>query len=223
MFQDFMICGTDEAGRGPVFGPLVIAGVTIQDDSELKEIGVRDSKKLTPNKREILAKKIREIAEKYEIIIISASDIDDMRKVMTLNELEVSAFSKIIEKLHPDVCYVDSADVNQERFGMDILSKLSFKPKIISKHKADDIYPIVGAASIIAKTTRDENVRKIAQELEKKLNLPLGSGYPADPITKNFLKTWIETYGELPPHTRRSWETAQRLMKENKTRKLDDY
>jgi ribonuclease HII len=218
-----MICGVDEAGRGPVFGPLVIAGVTIQDDSELKEIGVRDSKKLTPNKREMLAKKIREIAEKYEIIIISASDIDDMRKVMTLNELEVSAFSKIIEKLRPDVCYVDSADVNQERFGMDILSKLSFKPKIVSKHKADDIYPIVGAASIIAKTTRDENVRKIAQELEKKLNLPLGSGYPADPITKNFLKTWIETYGELPPHTRRSWETAQRLMKENKTRKLDDY
>jgi ribonuclease HII len=218
-----MICGVDEAGRGPVFGPLVIAGVTIQDDSELKEIGVRDSKKLTPNKREILAKKIREIAEKYEIIIISASDIDDMRKVMTLNELEVSAFSKIIEKLRPDVCYVDSADVNQERFGMDILSKLSFRPKIISKHKADDIYPIVGAASIIAKTTRDENVRKIAQELEKKLNLPLGSGYPADPITKKFLKTWIKTYGELPPHTRRSWETAQRLMKENKTRKLDDY
>jgi ribonuclease HII len=218
-----MICGVDEAGRGPVFGPLVIAGVTIQDDSELKEIGVRDSKKLTPNKREILAEKIRGIAEKYEIIIISASDIDDMRKVMTLNELEVSAFSKIIEKLRPDVCYVDSADVNQERFGMDILSKLSFKPKIISKHKADDIYPVVGAASIIAKTTRDENVRKIAQELEKKLNLPLGSGYPADPITKKFLKTWINIYGELPPHTRRSWETAQRLMKENKTRKLDDY
>ena len=218
-----MICGVDEAGRGPVFGPLVIAGVTIQDDSELKEIGVRDSKKLTPNKREMLAEKIREIAEKYEIIIISASDIDDMRKVMTLNELEVSAFSKIIEKLRPDVCYVDSADVNQERFGMDILSKLSFKPKIISKHKADDIYPVVGAASIIAKTNRDENVRKIAQELEKKLNLPLGSGYPADPITKKFLKTWIKTYGELPPHTRRSWETAQRLMKENKTRKLDDY
>jgi ribonuclease HII len=218
-----MICGVDEAGRGPVFGPLVIAGVTIQDDSELKEIGVRDSKKLTPNRREILAKKIREIAEKYEIIIISASDIDDMRKVMTLNELEVSAFSKIIEKLRPDVCYVDSADVNQERFGADILSKLSFKPKIISKHKADDTYPIVGAASIIAKTTRDENVRKIAQELEKKLNLPLGSGYPADPITKNFLKTWIKTYGELPPHTRRSWETAQRLMIENKTRRLDDY
>jgi len=218
-----MICGVDEAGRGPVFGPLVIAGVTIQDDSELKEIGVRDSKKLTPNKREILAEKIREIAEKYEIIIISASDIDDMRKVMTLNELEVSAFGKIIEKLHPDVCYVDSADVNQERFGMDILSKLSFKPKIISKHKADDIYPIVGAASIIAKTTRDENVRKIAQELEKKLNLSLGSGYPADPITKKFLKTWVETYGELPPHVRHSWETAQKLMKESKTRKIDDY
>jgi len=218
-----MICGVDEAGRGPVFGPLVIAGVMVEDDLELTKIGVRDSKKLTPNKREILAKIIKEIATKYEIMVIPASDIDDMRKVMTINELEVSAFSKIIEKLHPDTCYVDSADVNDKRFGIDILSKLSFKPEIISRHKADDTYPIVGAASIIAKTTRDEHIDKIAQELEKKINLPLGSGYPADPITKKFLTTWVKKYGDLPPHARRSWETAQRVIKEDKTRKLDDF
>jgi ribonuclease HII len=218
-----MICGVDEAGRGPVFGPLVVAGVNFKDDNKLSEFGVRDSKQLTPSRRETLAKKIEEIAEGYEILIISASDIDDMRKVMTLNEIEVHAFSNIIKKLKPDICYVDAVDVNDQRFGRDLLSNLSIKPEIISKHKADETYPIVGAASILAKTKRDGEVRKIAQMLEKKLSLPLGSGYPADPVTQTFLKTWIEQFGKLPPHVRHSWKTAQKLVKESKIRKLDDF
>ena len=142
---------------------------------------------------------------------------------MTLNEIEVNAFTKVIKKLKPEVCYVDSADVNEERFAKDILSGLSFKPDIVSKHKADDIYPIVSAASIIAKTRRDEEVRKIAEELEKRLNLPLGSGYPADPITQRFLNAWIEKYKLLPPHTRHSWNTAKNILKEKNLKKLDDY
>jgi len=218
-----MICGCDEAGRGPVFGPLVIAGVLFEDDSELIKNNIRDSKKTAPKRREYLAEIIKKIAIKYEILTISASDIDDMRKVMTINEIEVNAFSKVIDKLRPDVCYVDAADVNEKRFGKNILSRLSFKPKMISQHKADDTYPIVGAASILAKTSRDQIVHKIAVDLEKKLNLSLGSGYPADPITKKFLKTWVETYGELPPHVRHSWKTAQKLMKESKMKTLDNF
>ena len=100
---------------------------------------------------------------------ISASDIDDMRRIMTLNEIEVNAFSKIIDKIKPDICYVDAADVNEKRFAKNILSNLSFYPKIISKHKADDTYLVVAAASILAKVKRDEVVRKIAESLEKKL------------------------------------------------------
>ena len=218
-----MICGVDEAGRGPVVGPLVIAGVTFENDLELIENNVRDSKKITPKRREVLSKKIKESAVNYEITLISASDIDHMRKVMTLNEIEVNAFSKIIEKLKPDICYVDAADVNDERFGKNILSRLSFKPEIISKHKADDIYPVVGAASILAKTRRDEEVQMIAQELEKKLDMPLGSGYPADPVTQKFLRKWVKTFGKLPPHTRHSWKTAQNLLKESKIKKLDEF
>jgi len=132
-------------------------------------------------------------------------------------------FSKIIEKLKPDVCYVDAADVNEERFGKDIVSNLSYKPRMISKHKADEQYPIVGAASILAKVTRDEHIRKIAQELEPRLNLPLGSGYPADPVTKQFLITWVSRFGTLPPHVRESWETCQQLIKNHKTKRLDDF
>ncbi len=218
-----MICGVDEAGRGPVIGPLVIAGVTFENDLELIENNVRDSKKITPKRREILSKRIKESAVNYEISLISASDIDHMRKVMTLNEIEVNAFRKIIEKLKPDICYVDAVDVNDERFGKNILSRLSFKPEIISKHKADDIYPVVGAASILAKTRRDEEVQMIARELEKKLDMPLGSGYPADPDTQRFLRKWVKTFGKLPPHTRHSWKTAQNLLKESKIKKLDEF
>jgi len=218
-----MISGVDEAGRGPVIGPLVVAGAAFNNDSQLVEHRVRDSKKITPKRRKMLAKMIKEIALNYEVLIIPAKDIDDMRKVMTLNEIEVNAFIKVIKKLRPELVYVDSADVNEERFAQDILNGLSFKPEIISKHKADDIYPIVGAASILAKTRRDEEVSKIEQELKNKLNMPLGSGYPADPITKNFLKTWLDKYGKLPPHTRHSWKTAQNLIKDLRVRKLDDF
>lgn len=209
--------------KGPVIGPLVIAGVTFVDVINLSDYGIRDSKKLTPKRRGILAKKIKEIAVNYEILFIPAKDIDDMRKVMTLNEIEVNAFTKIIKKLKPEVCYVDSADVNENRFGRDILAGLSFKPDIISKHKADEIYPVVGAASILAKTRRDEGIRNIELKLEKKLNLPLGSGYPADPFTQRFLKTWVDKFGKLPPYTRHSWKTAQNILKEKNIRKLDDF
>ena len=218
-----MICGIDEAGRGPVFGPLVVAGVKFNDDLKLIKFKVKDSKKLSPKRREILAIKIKKNCISYEILVIPAKDIDDMRKVMTINEIEVNAFSKIIKKLKPDICYVDSADVNEKRFADDILTNLSFKPDIVSKHKADDFYPIVSAASIIAKTKRDEEIRKIAIELEEKLNIPLGSGYPADPITQKFLSKWIDRYKNLPPHIRRSWETTRNILKEKSIKKIDDF
>ena len=218
-----MIGGVDEAGRGPVVGPLVIAGVVIDDDTALKKISVKDSKKLSPKRREYLAKKIHELARQTKILVIPAADIDSMRKTMTLNEIEVYAFSKIIETLKPQICYVDAADVNDVRFGNDIQKKLSYKPTIISKHKADDTYPVVAAASILAKTTRDQQITQIAQTLERKLNVPLGSGYPADPITKQFLTRWVKTYGTLPPHTRHSWKTSQNLLKTYQTKTLDDY
>ncbi|MCK4366063.1 MAG: ribonuclease HII [Thermoplasmatales archaeon] len=209
--------------KGPVIGPLVVAGVNFRDESKIIKLKVKDSKQLSPQRREFLAKKIKEITSNYEILIISAKDIDDMRKVMTLNEIEVNAFTKVIKKLKPEICYVDSADVNENRFARDILAGLSFKPDIISKHKADDIYPVVSAASILAKTRRDEEVQKIADELEKKLNLPLGSGYPADPITQKFLRQWVKIYEKLPPHTRHSWKTASNILKENSTKKLDEF
>ncbi len=218
-----MICGVDEAGRGPCFGPLVVAGVLIKDEKKLESINVKDSKLLTSQRRTSLLKEIKKISYKIEILTIPASDIDEMRRLLTLNQIEVNAFSKVIDNLKPEICYVDAADVNEKRFANDILSRIKYKPKIISKHKADSIYPVVSAASIVAKTFRDEQVEKISKKLSKKLNVPLGSGYPADPITKEFLKKWMERYNDLPPYTRKSWKTCQKLVSNNKTKKLDDF
>ncbi len=209
--------------KGPVIGPLIIAGVTFEDDSKLIEYRVKDSKQLSPTRREELDIKIKEIAINYEILVIPATDIDDMRKIMTLNQIEVNAFINIITKLKPEICYVDSVDVNEKRFGRNISEAIPFKATIISEHKADEIYPVVSAASILAKSRREEEIEKIANTLEKKLNLPLGSGYPADPITQKFFKTWFDRFGKLPPHTRRSWKTSQRILKEKNMKKLDDF
>lgn len=213
-----MICGVDEAGRGPVIGPMVIAGVMLEGENELSRLNVRDSKKCTPKRREKLAVQIKNIA-KTETIIVPAKDIDTLRERFTMNQMETKFFASVIEKLKPNVAYVDSADVNEERFGQDIENELNFDVKIVSKHGADETYPIVSAASIIAKTTRDFEIKKIKEEIGE----DLGSGYPSDETTIRFLEKWIEKYGELPPYTRLSWKTAQRIINRAKSKKIDDY
>ncbi|MBS3748295.1 MAG: ribonuclease HII [Candidatus Thermoplasmatota archaeon] len=218
-----MIAGVDEAGRGPVIGPMVIAGVQAKDQNIFRQIQVKDSKKLSKKRRTFLADQIKQIAAKIEFIVINASDIDDMRKVMTMNEIEVHGFTKIIKKLKPDQCFVDAADVNSDRFGSNISAQLPKKIEIISKHKADDIYPIVSAASIIAKTIRDKEIEKISKKLGKKLNKPLGSGYPSDPITQQYMHAWVKKYKKLPPNTRKSWKTAQRIYEQQIRKTLNDF
>ncbi len=212
------ICGVDEAGRGPVMGPMVVAGVTLDDEDQLVDMGVRDSKQLTPARREELAVQIRSIAD-VESVLVPAEEIDNLREEMTMNELEVYLFTSVVDKLRPSVAYVDAADVDAGRFGNDIKRGLGFDIEIISKHKADDLYPIVGAASIIAKTIRDDEIKKIGAEIGQQI----GSGYPSDPITVEFLQKWIREKHDSPPHTRRSWETIKRMMRLNSVKKLDEF
>jgi ribonuclease HII len=197
---------------------MVIAGVMLERESLLDGLNVRDSKKCTPRRRERLASEIEKIA-KTEVIIVSASDIDTLRERLTMNKIESKLFASVIEKLQPKTAYVDSADANEETFKRDIEGELSRSVEIISKHGADELYPIVSAASIIAKTTRDAEIRKIASELGE----GIGSGYPSDAQTIQFLENWIESHGAPPPHTRRSWKTTQRLLSQHKSRKIEDF
>ncbi len=213
-----MICGVDEAGRGPVIGPMVVCAVAVESDAPLRQLDVRDSKKLSPERREALAPEIRKLC-RFEVLIASAEDIDAKRAEMSLNDFEALLFATVIGKLKPEVAYVDSADVNEFDFRRSIAHHLPFELEIVSKHGADDLFPVVSAASIIAKVTRDAEMRRIEEELGSKI----GSGYSHDVETIAFLTKWLGEKGALPPHTRLSWDTAKRLLSANATRKLDEF
>ena len=218
-----LVCGIDEAGRGPVIGPLVICGVCFNESkiTLLKEIGVRDSKKLSPKKRTQLAQIIKENCHSFEVVIVSAKEIDDREKArITLNRLEELKMADIINKLQPDLIYVDAADVNEIRFGNALKILLHYEPtNIISKHRADDIYPIVSAASIIAKDTRDTIIDKLKQKYGD-----IGSGYPSDKRTTDFLKQWIRKNKKVPYFVRKTWETTKKILNEEVgSKKITDY
>lgn len=218
-----LICGIDEAGRGPVLGPLVLCGVCFKDSDVnlLTKIGVKDSKKLISQKREELALILEEKCVSYKLIIISVKEIDEREvKRITLNRLEELKMAEIINELKPDIIYIDAADVNEDRFGRSINKLLEYKPKkIISKHKADDIYPIVSAASIIAKHRRDSIINQYKKEYGE-----IGSGYTSDSVTIQFLKDYIIKHKKAPPFARNSWETTQKIITEEVlTRKITDF
>jgi len=213
-----MICGVDEAGRGPVLGPLVVCGVCVEDDKALRRLKVRDSKKLTPAKREELAPKIRKIA-RIELVEIPAAQIDGLRERMSLNKLEARIFASIIDSLCPKTAFVDAADVDEENFGRMVKRSLIHDVDLISEHKADDTYPVVSAASIVAKVQRDARIR----EIEVEIGEPIGTGYASDPATIEFLERWTKDKRSFPPHTRKSWLTSQNIMMMNHMRKLDEF
>lgn len=216
-----LILGLDEAGRGPVIGSMIIAGVLIEKKKEkdLKELGVRDSKLLTPKQRESLEKKIKKVAKEIHFIGITASEIDEKRKRMSLNELEAMKMVEVTEmfKNKPDKVIIDLPDPTEPKYirRMAKYGKLEFD--ITAEHKADMNYPIVAAASIIAKVNRDKSVRK----LEKKYGR-LGTGYPHDPLTISFLEKCAKK-GKYPNIVRKSWITARNLLNKKLQKKLSEW
>jgi len=206
------IAGVDDAGRGPVIGPLVIAGIMVEEKDlpRLKNLGVKDSKLLSPHRRETLAEEIKKLALQFHVIKLSPTEIDKVVekgvKLHKLNWLEADTMARVITALKPDIAYVDASDVLAERFGEHIKEKLPLKIQIVSEHKADAKYTVVSAASIIAKVERDRAV----EELAKKYG-DMGSGYVTDPKTVEFLKKWVTKYGSYPDFVRKSWKPAKRL------------
>ena len=213
-----MICGVDEAGRGPVMGPLVVCGVSVPDDASLVSIGVRDSKRLTRQRREEMVPKIMAVS-KVEILEVPAEEIDSLRSSMTLNEVEAMLFAQVVDKLSPSIAYLDAADANEKRFKELTKSRMKCGAEIVSMHRADAEFPVVSAASIVAKVHRDRRMDAIEDEL----GVAIGSGYTSDSVTRGFMEAWLDRNGTLPPHVRRSWKTSQKLMSLNGIRRLDSY
>ena len=201
------ILGIDEAGRGSVLGPMVIAGVIIPEkmDRVLERMGVKDSKRLSPNRRTILSRKLKKMFE-YELVVISALEIDQMRADgINLNDIEKNAMRDLNIRLNPQKAIVDAVDVKAERFQNSLCETTGID--VVAEHKADDKYIEVSAASIIAKAERDAQIAEINKDYIKMGGI--GSGYPSDPTTKEFLMNY--TYDEMPDFVRKSWATVSKM------------
>ena len=204
-----LLLGADEAGKGPVIGSMFIAGLVIEEERlfDLAAFGVKDSKALSPTRREMLARKITGIAADSYILEVPAMVIDELRGVMTMNDLMVRSFASVVQRLHADRAILDAADVDASRFARRVKNASGTSMDLTAEHKADQHHLPVSAASILAKVKRDASMR----ELEDSLGCKIGSGYPADPDTIEFLQTWLRDHRDLPPCARHSWATAQRI------------
>lgn len=200
------VCGVDDAGRGSLLGPLVIAGVSVRRSGlrRLSGLGVRDSKKLSPKRREALYGEITGLADRYHVVRIPPRVIDRSVRRHLLNVLEARYMARVVSRLDPGVSYVDSCDVDPARFGRRV-SELAGGARIRSYHRADDRFVIVSAASILAKVCRDREIKRLQRTHD------VGSGYPSDRRTVRFVKNYYKKHRELPAFARASWRTVRDL------------
>ncbi|RLJ07149.1 MAG: ribonuclease HII [Candidatus Aenigmatarchaeota archaeon] len=219
--EKLIIAGADESGRGAVIGPMIMVGVSIHSDKEhfLRKFGVKDSKELTAKKREKLSKSIEKIAKDIIVLEIGACKIDNYRRSgISMNKLEAMKFAEIINLLEPKTAYIDCPDTNKAKIEGLIRRMLNNNVKLVVEHFADKKYPSVSAASIIAKVERDKRVKKLEREYGE-----IGSGYPSDPITQEWLRNWLKENKDFPEIVRKTWVTAEFMTKERLQRKLSSF
>jgi len=189
-------------------GPLLVAGVSVAAEraKELKELGVRDSKKLSSSQREALYPEILKVAKRVEWVGIPPQEIDEVvtkgKRLRKLNYLEAVYFARVIDSLGATKVTVDASDVLPTRFRDDIVANLGTPCKVSAFHKADRDYPVVSAASIVAKVQRDQAVESLREE-----HGDFGSGYPSDPQTRSFFVQKMRIGETLPSYVRKSWKT----------------
>lgn len=218
-----LIMGIDEAGRGALIGPLVVAGVVVKKEVEeqFKKIGVKDSKMLKPAKRESLAAQIEEMAENILVMRVQPCRIDKLRSEgVKLDRIEAIKMAEIIEMANADKVYVDALSINPKRFQGQILENLrTAEPEFVVENYADETYPVVSAASIIAKVERDA----VIKEIKKKVKYDFGVGYSHDARTIKFVEELIKKGKPLPPFIRQSWVTTQVLLEKNMQSNIKDF
>lgn len=224
----YKVIGVDEAGKGPVLGSMFIGFSIINLAEGLKELnsyqdklvelGVKDSKLLTPKKRNEIYNKLKDNMDiKYAQLTPALIDTNNNHGGK-LNELEIDAIVRVLNSEEPNLVIIDALTANPEKFGEEIKKRLKFDCKIISENKADVKYSIVGAASIVAKELREQEIAQI------KINIGhnVGSGYPSDPKTKEFLKKHYASE-EFDFIFRKSWETYKKIAGNSKQKSLKDF
>ena len=211
-----MICGVDEAGKGAVLGPLVVAAVACASDEEARAVGARDSKTLSPKRREEI---YAEIITRFSVAtrILTPGEID-ARPRASLNTCIARAHAAVVSDLSPDLAILDACDVDARRYKRTVAGFLAKKCRILSVHDADRIYPVVGAASIVAKVLRDRAIADLAREYGE-----IGSGYPSDPVTIAYLKEYLGDRKVPPPFVRKSWATIRILINDLHQKRITDF
>lgn len=224
----FLIAGIDEAGRGPLIGPMVVAGIVLDErqENKFKEIGVKDSKAISPKKRAMLYDWIIDNAVTIVSLPIQAHEIDSKRRSgISLNQIELEIMLEVIRQIRQKLqtqqlttlksLYIDSVDIKPSRFGAHFENMLSIDPSplktnVICQHGADSTYTVVSAASIIAKVERDRAIK----ELEQVHNVTLGSGYPSDPLTLKYVSQFYDkslqprSDLQIPNFIRQTWKLS---------------
>jgi ribonuclease HII len=205
--------GVDEAGKGPALGSMFAAAVHVAAPDALPE-GIADSKRLAPARREELA---AHLADDERVAVgvaeIDPDLIDDPETDM--NSLAVRAHAEAIEEAltnadgleNPPTGCCDACDTDAERFARRVADTCALDLDLAAEHGADDDDPIVGAASIVAKVERDAQMAALAAEYGS-----VGSGYPSDPTTREFMESFVRETGELPPFARESWSTCADVL-----------
>ena len=207
----------DEAGKGSVLGPMVIAAVGVSSENVFAEFEVADSKLLSPRVRERLYVIIRK-RFRVATVRIDAHEIDEIRRGMTMNACVARAHAQAIDKLSPSVAYVDACDVNAFRYANMVKSHLEQSCEIVSEHKADQTFKVVSAASIVAKVTRDRAITALSKKYGE-----IGSGYPSDPVTIAFLSAYIDEHKCPPPIARKSWKTVTAMLGKKQQSQLSQF
>jgi len=204
--------GVDEAGRGPVVGDMVVAGVaaTPRVFENLTVLGVKDSKLLTPSKRMSL---YREIINQDTVIVlsyISPRRLDSEN----LNILEENAIIHILTtiahllvsrevELH---IFIDEIKGRSKSIENRVKSIFNCPVYLTIEPNADAKYPPVATASIIAKVARDLNLKILRGVFGD-----FGSGYITDPATRNWILEYYYSHSTPPLFIRRSWRTLRKL------------
>ena len=207
----------DEAGKGSVLGPMVVAAVGVSSENVFDEFEVADSKLLSPKMRERLYVIIRK-RFKVASVRIDAHEIDEIRTGITMNACVARAHAQVIDKLSPSVAYVDACDVNAFRYADTVKSFLEQRCEIVSEHHADQTFKVVSAASIVAKVTRDRAIMALSKKYGN-----IGSGYPSDPVTIAFLSAYIDEHKCPPPIARKSWKTVSAMLGKKQQSQLSEF
>ncbi len=214
------ILGIDEAGRGSVIGPMLLAGVLIdkKNENKLRKIGVKDSKLLSSLQRKRLYYLIKKIAKDYVSLKISAKEIDELRKTTNLNKMEAEKMAQIIKIMKADTAYVDAPQVSTEKFKAILLALAKNDTEIVAENYADLKYPVVSAASIIAKFERDREIEKI----KKIVGFDFGVGYSHDVRSIEFVKKCLKEKKHLE-FIRHSWITVKDIKSKKEQKTLKEY